>query len=179
MAVFLAVAIALSGFAVNRSQAADDNARQAGSAAVAYQNEAETQRGLAVKSEATLEANFTRAEAQRLAAQAITLIQTGQLPETVALLSLRSMNTLYTPEGDAALLQVATMQFPIRQFAQPQTDGSLSIAFSPDGQYLLTAGITGAPYVAHLWDVQSGKELPPFVGHTDSIKSVAFSPDGS
>jgi WD40 repeat protein len=181
LAVFLAVALALSGWAVNRSQAADDNAQQARSAAataVANENEAELQRGLAVKSEATVAANLTRSEAQRLAAQASTLIQASQFPETAALLSLRSMNTLYTPEGDAALLQAATLQFPLRQFPQQPNDGALVAAFSPDGRYLVTAG--NATSIAHLWDVASATELHPgFVGHTDGINSVAFSPDGT
>src|SRR4029078_7624417 len=100
--VFLAVALALSGWAVNRSQA--------------------------------VEANLTRSEAQRLAAQAITLIQVGQFPETAALLSLRSLNTLYTPEGETALFQAATLQVPVRQFEQPPNDGPLNAAFSPDGR---------------------------------------------
>src|SRR5439155_1946082 len=50
MGIFLAVAIVLSGFAVNRSQAADDNAKQAQSAAataVANQKEADKQRRVA------------------------------------------------------------------------------------------------------------------------------------
>ena len=50
----------------------------------------------------------------------------------------------------------------------------LSIAFSPDGKYLLT-GCTG-DNIAKLWSVDNQKELSAFVGHTDWVTSVAYLP---
>jgi WD40 repeat protein len=76
---------------------------------------------------------------------------------------------------------------------------NLSLAFSPDGKTLACAGgwneggvpagitinlqnrvtITGkAGFFVLLWDVATGKEVRRFAGPRDSIKTVAFSPDG-
>lgn len=51
-----------------------------------------------------------------------------------------------------------------------------ALAFSPDGQTLLTGASAG---ILRLWDVASRTPLaPPLLGHTDFITSAAFSPDG-
>lgn len=50
-----------------------------------------------------------------------------------------------------------------------------SVAFSPDGKYVLTANDDGD---ARLWDAATGELLRRFKGHTNIIRSVAFSPDG-
>jgi WD40 repeat protein len=50
-----------------------------------------------------------------------------------------------------------------------------SVAFSPDGRLLASAG---ADNTLKLWDVATGKELRTFYGHSNEISSVAFSPDG-
>ena len=49
-----------------------------------------------------------------------------------------------------------------------------SVAFSPDGRYVLTGS---ADNTAKLWD-REGQELKSFEGHSGSIVSLAFSPDG-
>jgi WD40 repeat protein len=51
----------------------------------------------------------------------------------------------------------------------------LTVAFSPDGHYVLSAGDDGA---ARLWDAATGEEIRQFVGHRGSIYGMAFSPDG-
>ena len=50
-----------------------------------------------------------------------------------------------------------------------------SVAFSPDGRYLLSGGLD---LTVRLWDVASGKEIRKFTGHVKQVQSVAFSPDG-
>ena len=159
LALFLAAAIALSGWAVNRSQAADENAKQAEAAAataLVNQNDADIQRGLAVQSAATAQADFTHSEAQRLAAEAN--VQLQSLPhgsEIVALLAVRSLDTEYTPQGDVALVGAMDLVYPKQQFIG-HTDWVQGVAYSPDGKYVLTGS---ADKTARLWDVQSGKEV--------------------
>jgi WD40 repeat protein len=50
-----------------------------------------------------------------------------------------------------------------------------SLAFSPDGTLLATAGRDGT---AKLWEVASGRELRTLTGHGFQVQAVAFSPDG-
>jgi WD40 repeat protein len=52
--------------------------------------------------------------------------------------------------------------------------GVLDVAFSPDGTRLVSAGADG---LAKIWDVATGVELMTLSGHTDSLHSVAWSPD--
>jgi hypothetical protein len=53
--------------------------------------------------------------------------------------------------------------------------GVNSIAFSPDGGVLASAGLDNT---IRLWDVATGFQLRLLVGHTEPIWSVAFAPDG-
>jgi hypothetical protein len=50
-----------------------------------------------------------------------------------------------------------------------------SVAFSPDGKYILTGSLDRT---ARLWDAATGQVLRTYVGHTNSVTSVAFSSDG-
>ena len=48
------------------------------------------------------------------------------------------------------------------------------VQYSPDGARLAVAGSIGI----WLYDARTGAELNLLTGHTDSVRSVAFSPDG-
>jgi len=50
-----------------------------------------------------------------------------------------------------------------------------SIAFSPDGRYILSGSYDTT---IKLWEFSTGREIRSFVGHTDAVTSVAFDPDG-
>jgi len=56
-------------------------------------------------------------------------------------------------------------------------DDYTSLVTSPDGTRI--AGAIFWENAIQLWDTATGKRLRQFVGHTDSILSVAFSPDGA
>ena len=54
-------------------------------------------------------------------------------------------------------------------------DHVLSVAFSPDGQRIVSGS---SDNTLKIWDASSGKELHTLKGHDDEVMSVAFSPDG-
>jgi WD40 repeat protein len=93
-----------------------------------------------------------------------------------------------TPHGkydnDARLWDVASGQ-EVRRF-KGHTSGVWSVAFSPDGKYVLTGSgrfprfdpDQKADNTARLWDIGTGQELRKFEGHSAAVRSVAFSPDG-
>jgi hypothetical protein len=95
-------------------------------------------------------------------------------PETAALLAIRALNTAYSPQADGALVQ-AVDKLGTWQGSIGHTDQVVSVAFSPDGQTILTGS---ADHTARLWDVATGEKIRVFTGHTSSVNSVDFSPDG-
>jgi WD40 repeat protein len=56
------------------------------------------------------------------------------------------------------------------------TDRVSSVAFSPDGKYVVSGSLDKT---IRVWDAEKGNTVSgPFEGHTDRVSSVAFSPDG-
>jgi WD40 repeat protein len=51
----------------------------------------------------------------------------------------------------------------------------ISVAFSPDGKTLASAG---GDETIKLWDVTTGKVLQTLTGHSGYVLSVVYSPDG-
>jgi WD40 repeat protein len=91
-------------------------------------------------------------------------------------------------DGSASLLDSRTLK-RINQW-NPPVDSTSSLAFSPDGKELATAGAKivnsrilgpgGEPkdYAVHLWDLAANRTLPMIGKHRRFVNWVAFSPDG-
>jgi DNA-binding beta-propeller fold protein YncE len=131
--------------------------------------------------QAVAEANFTRAEAQRLASDANVLLLSDGYADLIALLSLRSMKMVYTPQGDAVLEAVARLNavwaFRPRPELHPFTSNDMnpvsSVAFSPDSQILTTGDVDGL----HFWEITTGQPLHT-ISETGHVTNIKFSPDG-
>lgn len=64
-----------------------------------------------------------------------------------------------------------------RKFGESKAPAALEMAaaFSPDGRRALLARSSSR---ISMWDVETGKEIKSFEGHTGKVNAVAFSPDG-
>jgi WD40 repeat protein len=92
---------------------------------------------------------------------------------------------LGTWQGNVKVLDLTTTsELPA---PKPHNDWVCSVAFSPDGRWLVSAGGSefkpernGGKTSAQvkLWDVTAGKELGEFTGHTNKVFSAVLSPDG-
>ena len=75
--------------------------------------------------------------------------------------------------GSIKLWDVATGKNTFEVKAS-KTKGCWTAAFSPDCKILATTPAGGVT----LWDVATGKELAALKEHSETVMSIAFSPDG-
>ncbi len=78
-------------------------------------------------------------------------------------------------EAQQALTQVGLNPGPIKQIRVDTDDGIAAIAYSPDGQTILSGQFDGT---LTLWEVSSGEMLWSVAAHQDELTSVAFSSTG-
>jgi WD40 repeat protein/serine/threonine protein kinase len=154
------------------NRTADENIIIASTAQAANTQIVEEMRGRSTQ-QAIAESNFARAESQRLAAEANSLLQRHESPELAALLALRGLQTAYTEQAEIALERAA--RFDYGSIGLLHSDSILRLALSPDGRTLATGDETG---VTRLWDVNTGTMLNEFKDHTDGVQAISFSPDG-
>ena len=119
-------------------------------------------------------ANFTRSEAQRLAAEANNIRLSNGDANLIALLTIQSLKLQYTSAGDAELTSLSSLEIPPRVFSG-HTNIVWGVAFSPDGKYLASGSSDGT---ARLWDLGTGETIHIFEAHAGEVGEVAFSPDG-
>lgn len=158
--LFAFVAALTAGFLANRNSS------------LALQNASVAETAQAASTQAIT--NFTRSDAQRLAAEANNLMPGNEDPNLIALLAIRSLHLQYTPAGDKALTNLTNLLAPPRVLKGP-TDDALDIAISPDGKYVVASS---ADRNVYLWDFATGEVIRVFRGHTAEATGVAFSPDG-
>jgi WD40 repeat protein/transcriptional regulator with XRE-family HTH domain len=120
------------------------------------------------------QANLTRSEAQRLAAEANNLRLNNGDSNLIALLAIRSLTMQYTPSGDAVLSSLTALEAPPQEF-KGHTADLWNVDFSPDGKVLATGS---DDKTARIWDVATGETIRVFSGHTGEVYGVVFSPDG-
>ena len=78
-----------------------------------------------------------------------------------------------------SLISTALLDRPNRtiqtRYVLGHTSSVESVAFSPDGQTIVSSSRNGT---VRLWDTEGNPIGEPFTGHTSGVYSVAFSPDG-
>ena len=129
------------------------------------------------------------------AAQKVNEVQKPYIDALAALKTSEATQNLLSQQQAIAAreLKVATDLVPVRKAAATKAEAAAleatklvetsntevtafdlpmrSIAFSPDGKLLATAG--DCPHV-HTWDATTGAAMGAFVGHTGPLKAVAF-----
>jgi WD40 repeat protein len=118
-----------------------------------------------------------RATMQRLsetiARQALGAV--GSDPDYSVLLALAAYEECAPTAIAVRALTAALVASLVRVLLRGHDDRVRGVAWSPDGQRLVTAS---ADRTARIWDANTGSELAVLGGHNDLVRGVAWSPDG-
>ncbi len=163
-------AVVLSGFALNQSNLADQNAATATNA----QGEALVQANLA--GTAAFEAEVSAMEAQSLAFASGSQLALGNGNTDLAILLALEANTV----GESTIQTRRTLAESAyapgtRQVFDTHTNRVMAVAYTPDGTQALT---TAQDLLLILWDLETGEMLQQMEGHSDWVWDIAVHPDG-
>ncbi|MFK5971465.1 MAG: TIR domain-containing protein [Candidatus Marithrix sp.] len=96
--------------------------------------------------------------------------------EHAVLLAIQAFNEKDTITSRSNILRVFQAKKYKKVFLYGHSSDVNSIAFSPDGQIIASAG---EDETVRFWDVKTQKTLgKPLIGHSSAVTSIAFSPDG-
>ncbi len=123
----------------------------------------------AQKSRSLLLTELARQETARSNATNGILLALEALPKDMS-----NKNTPYIPKAEETLYE-AVLKLRERTVMQWHEYSIYHVAFSPDGQRIITA--SGDKTVG-IWDVESGELLQVLKGHKNTVVHAAFSPDG-
>ncbi|MBL8098201.1 MAG: hypothetical protein JNK81_03420, partial [Anaerolineales bacterium] len=116
--------------------------------------------------------SYANAESQRLAAEANGILQRNESAELAALLSIRGLQTQYSPQADAALQRASHKYYGEQLYVLPSRVDFVS--FSPDGKYIIAGS---GDFAGHVFDLESQKEVMQLKDHKDTVIQAFFSPD--
>jgi WD40 repeat protein len=93
--------------------------------------------------------------------------------ETAALLAIRALDVIYTPQADTALIQAIDQLGTLKIFLDDIMRGPDKVIYSPDGRQIVTIELD----TARIWDVETGRVIRSLTGHTATINDIEFSPN--
>ncbi|NUM34087.1 MAG: tetratricopeptide repeat protein [Candidatus Brocadiae bacterium] len=94
---------------------------------------------------------------------------------TLSSLAFSPLDRLFVSASDKEILMYSLDTGESFRTLSGHTDSVLSIAFSPAGKTLASAG---KDKTVVLWDIREGKMIFRFTTHSQSVNHLAFSPDG-
>nr|MBF6613202.1 PD40 domain-containing protein [Chloroflexota bacterium] len=183
--VLLLVALSAAAYAFVQQGQAQTEANARATAVVDANNQrntAQQEAAARATAQAGAERQLTVARAQALAANA--QAQAARDPELSLLLAMQSISTtvqlgqpavsqavgaLHTALGQPQPIQI--LQSPLEGHTAPVNRAS----FSPDGRFVLTAGVDGT---AKIWESGSGRVARTLASGSGSVAAAVWSPDG-
>jgi WD40 repeat protein/serine/threonine protein kinase len=185
MALATVGALILTGFALNQSQIAQENAATAtvaqgdalfqAATATFAQGDALVQADRAATAAAVAELNAE--EARSLAFASGSQLALSNNNTDLAIILALAANNIPNPSIEAQRTLAEAAYAPgTRRVFTGHTDRLETTAFSPDGKTALSGS---NDFTMKWWDISSGEMLGSFEGHTGWVWDVAFTPDGT